>query len=520
MQTNKEEKKKKSIFHKLFGTPPDDLDVQSAVGVGAETSTENIGDISQWIQSITGQDKKLMTELPRQRMGKYWYFDQMSRDPLIHAALQLHVNNACAYSEEIQGVFQIESKTQGDDKIVSELREIADKFLLQERMHEWAYGILKYGNWYIRPYGKEKEGLTGLRSDAFTHPSTVRSYEVAGKTVGYTSRYQQQTKEVQLMQNWEMIEMKMLLNTVDADFVPVTNNAMLMDISLSEPQTILTETQNYGVSILEAAYQPYTDLWEAIVSLNISRRNKSRRERAIAYPFGGMNPVKASQFIQMIADKLKQRKVMDYEKRLSKGYVPTTDDLLLPYASDGKGRLEFNVIDPNVNIDAIEDLMFHVKRVCSALSIDPSLVGFGDMLSGGLGEGGWFRLSLNAASTGEQLRRSLRQGLNRLFDIHIAYKYNKVFSAEDRVWRIKFNAASSAKENEEKSNLLMSLDVAERLTGLLANFGAEEGGGGIEKDGFALANYILTDVLKLDEERVNTIIKKSTAKPKTEKEDD
>ena len=38
-----------------------------------------------------------------------------------------------------------------------------------------------------------------------------------------------------------------------------------------------------------------------------------------------------------------------------------------------------------------------MKRLGGALGVDPSLLGFGDMLSGGLGDGGFFRVSVLAS---------------------------------------------------------------------------------------------------------------------------
>lgn len=53
-----------------------------------------------------------------------------------------------------------------------------------------------------------------------------------------------------------------------------------------------------------------------------------------------------------------------------------------------------------------------MKRLGGALGVDPSLLGFGDMLSGGLGDGGFFRVSVLAAVKANLIRAAIRDGLN------------------------------------------------------------------------------------------------------------
>lgn len=101
-------------------------------------------------------------------------------------------------------------------------------------------------------------------------------------------------------------------------------------------------------------------------------------------------------------------------------------------------------MEGNPNLDGLADIDFHVKRLGSALGVDPSLLGFGEMLSGGLGDGGFFRISVLAAIKAAMLRRAILSGLESLFDIHVAYKHGKAFCRGEKPWRIVFNSVSSA----------------------------------------------------------------------------
>lgn len=100
-----------------------------------------------------------------------------------------------------------------------------------------------------------------------------------------------------------------------------------------------------------------------------------------------------------------------------------------------------------------------MKRLGGALGVDPSLLGFGDMLSGGLGDGGFFRVSVLAAVKANLIRAAIRDGLNQICQIHCAYRYGKVYVPGTEPWSIRFNSVSSAIKREEA-------ETQEKLAGI------------------------------------------------------
>ena len=100
-----------------------------------------------------------------------------------------------------------------------------------------------------------------------------------------------------------------------------------------------------------------------------------------------------------------------------------------------------------------------MKRLGGALGVDPSLLGFGDMLSGGLGDGGFFRVSVLAAVKANLIRAAIRDGLNQICQTHCAYRYGKVYVPGTEPWSIRFNSVSSAIEREE-------VETQEKLAGI------------------------------------------------------
>lgn len=173
---------------------------------------------------------------------------------------------------------------------------------------------------------------------------------------------------------------------------------------------------------------------------------------------------------------------------------------LIPIFGD-RGRLDISTVEGSPNIEGLEDVMLHVKRLGGALGIDPSLLGFGDMLSGGLGEGGYFRLSVMAAIKSQQIRTAIQTGLEKLFNIHIALKHGKYFLPGQRPWRIVFNSISTAMEREEEENMESRANSATMLATLVQTIDPE-----FSKIDFpSFNNYLWTDILRVDEEKLRAI---------------
>jgi hypothetical protein len=97
-----------------------------------------------------------------------------------------------------------------------------------------------------------------------------------------------------------------------------------------------------------------------------------------------------------------------------------------------------------------EDIFLHARLLAGALGIDLTMLGFADQLSGGLGDGGFFRVSAQAAERSRILRGSLSDFFHWIVDIHTLSKYGYVFDPGNRPYRINFYGSISALEAEQQ----------------------------------------------------------------------
>ncbi|MBQ7617715.1 MAG: hypothetical protein IJS50_02460, partial [Desulfovibrio sp.] len=267
----------------------------------------------------------------------------------------------------------------------------------------------------------------------------------------------------------------------------------------------LVESQEYGTSLIATAYGPWLDLLEAIMSLKMSRRNAARLERLVGISTGKLDPERAARYLDMIAERVTNSSDEVQKQSYLSGTVQTVVNHFFPVYGD-HGGIEINQVQGTPDINGLEDVLFHIKRLGGALGVDPSLLGFGDFLAGGLGDGGFFRMSVLAGVKANMLRAAIKNGLDRLCDIHLAYKYGKVFTREERPWQIKFNSVSSAIEREEQDTLEAKVNVVQGIIGSFATLDQEFSI--VDKHEFA---HAIWKMMRLEDEVFDKVFPKAKA---------
>lgn len=466
------------------------------------------------------EESKLVRRLPPERMARYAALEVMAEDPTIDSAIKLHMAHALSARSDTNQVISIESITDDKDPIVNDLRDTLQKRINFE-LHEWAYNAAVYGASYVRVYGEQGKGITNIRSDYYTHPRFVKKFEKAGQLAGFTTTYQGTSgvqNALRLMPPWSFVGFEIPHWKSVSNLEPTTVGIRPVDLSQDDyANEAMVESQEYGSSLIETGYQPWLDLLDAICSLNASRRNAARLERIIGVSTGRLDPEKAAKYIRSISDEIIMTDKSVSARSLRKGFVQTVINRIFPMFGE-KGRMDVNTVQGTPDINGLEDVLFHVKRLGGALGVDPSMLGFGDFLSGGLGDGGFFRVSVMAAMKASALRLAIQNGIQRLCEIHVAYKYNKIFLDGQQPWRIVFNSVSTALEREEQENLEARTNIASSLSGIVATLDQEFSA----TDKRAFLNFLWTHVLKKDEESFKLVFPegKQAEQPQEPEEDD
>ncbi len=176
---------------------------------GYTTGTEGSSSVSSYgfCSSDKSTAKKIMPILPVERGARYAILHTMAMDPTIHCALQMHIANALSPKLDTGESICIKSTDGKPDKIVDDLRSTLMPYI-HEQLNEWAWKTAIFGSCFSRVYGAQGKGITGIRTDYYTHPGYVQKFSKGGRLAGYTTKYQgtkQSHEGIKLLPPWYFV---------------------------------------------------------------------------------------------------------------------------------------------------------------------------------------------------------------------------------------------------------------------------------------------------------------------------
>lgn len=471
-------------------------------------SPDNAG-ITDTALGIAGQadrDRIFIKKLPEDRQARYKIYAEMSDDSTIIAAVELLLSYALSSNKKTGRAIYLRAKDEKDTELVDQLnRELIDP--INKHIMSWSYTTAIYGVNYVRPYAEQGKGIVAWEANYYTLPTHIKEYERSGNLCGFTSenlKRKSDGKQIKLADPWILIPLKIPSWHPNIDKEPINYSGEDYSLYDDAYHRSPIETQNYGTSLIHAAFTSWCDLQQSIKSLLASRANSARIDRLVSVSTNSLDPQRASEYINSVSTQLKSDREAADRAATRSGILPTIWTSIIPVMGTGnvKGNVAIDTqqIDPNIN--AIEDITLHVKRLASSLGISPSLLGFEDLMAGGLGEGGWFRTSIQSALRANLIRGAVTNFIMRAIDIHTAYRDNKVWPNNDYPFEICFDSLNTAIQEEENAN---SESKANYITILATALDTIEQGMIGKSD--TLKGYMYKDVLDLDPILADKIIK-------------
>ncbi|HBL7241644.1 TPA: phage portal protein [Serratia marcescens] len=400
--------------------------------------------------------------LPSDRLSRYTIFDQMARSPTLSAALNIHVSHALAQDKKSGMCFNLAPIEATDKETAGRCNEIMNDLgdMLNSGLPSWALNMAIYGVSYIRPYAKERKGITSLESSYYTLPHFTTEYERGGELAGFSGDYfvDPLTNQRVLAKPWELVAMKVPYWTPDINNRPMNTGTVGYSLLSDPSQRQLIETQNYGTSFLEYSYESFVNLCDALRALKATRNNAAKIDRLIALSTNQLDPVNAAAHARNVGQSLKRSSEEIMRASRNSNVMPTVYNHIVPVMGEGKGGITIDTQFIPADITGIEDVMFHLRQLCSTVGVDATMLGWADQMAGGLGDGGWQQTAIQSAQRSYWLRQAAASFLYRTFDIHCAYKYGKVYQHNNRPFRVEFNSVNTAlqaeanREQESRAN--------------------------------------------------------------------
>jgi hypothetical protein len=116
----------------------------------------------------------------------------------------------------------------------------------------------------------------------------------------------------------------------------------------------------------------------------------------------------------------------------------------------------------------IEDVMMHGRFLAGSLGLDLSMLGFADQLGGGLGEGGFFRVSAQSAERSRMIRAAFTEFVNHVASVHTLFKHRMDFHGQPLPWMVNFASGISALERERSDTKAQKMNTGALLVQTLA----------------------------------------------------
>jgi hypothetical protein len=386
----------------------------------------------------------------RSRVQVYEKWQDMAADPVISAALRLHVTGALGGHETRgQMVFiEVHPDFKGNkdaEALVAEVKNDLET-MFNAVAPSMAFAGVWFGDGYGRLYASPRVGLRDISVDELVLPPLVQPYERGSKTIGYTvasgTRYNERLSVLQMVR----LKMPRLM------YVPQTRTvekAIRMALTTDEIEDLPALPAAVGGSFLdgaEAAYDRFAASWSGLTNQRVT---DSINEILLSVTQTGMSPQQRRTFTasleRMFAKSNAFREAM---AKAGKYHIGTVAHML-PTSSDKQVvQIQGSPTQTRTGTLTIDDVLMNAKLLAGALGLDLSMLGFADLMSGGLGDGGFFRVSAQSAERHRSIRGALTDAFDHCADVHVLMKKGIDLHGQKRPWVINYFSGISALETE------------------------------------------------------------------------
>jgi hypothetical protein len=414
-------------------------------------------------------------ETARSRAVILQKYQQMIGDPIISAAIRLHVTSALGGHESKGEMIFIEATpaAQKDKTKMNMVTEIASDLSahLNRIAPTLAFNGCTFGDSYARMYSRERVGILDIYCDEMVYPPLVQPYERGNSTIGY--RVNTSVRAIEELNIAQLARCKMprLLYQPQMRVVEKALRLMLKEDDLDKIPALPSLV---GGSFLDGAETAYDNLSTAMASLVGARLLDSIDESMIFVQNEGMSKQQRKEYKDGLT-RIFQRSI-DYAKKVVLEKKPALGKIrhLIPVFNEK----QMVISQAGMNSGAsgskqsytVDDVMMQARLLAGSLGIDLSMLGFADQMSGGLGDGGFFRVSAQAAERSRAIRMALTECFDHIINVHLLYKHGISFDGNDKPWQVTYHSGISSMEKEKADTLLSKINsgglLLQSLTGM------------------------------------------------------
>lgn len=435
-----------------------------------------------WLSEPLSLD--VMTGTPqrplRSRRQIYSKWQDMLADPVITSALRLHCTAALGGHETRGDMIFIEPSAnvagQADaEKLVKEIK--ADLEALFNRIAPVVcFNSVAFGDGYGRMFAKQGVGVVDVYVDEMVLPPLVQPYERGNITVGYMVASGTKFREKMTVLQLARMRLPRLM------YVPqerVVEKFIRMALKTDNVEDMPAVPSLAGGSFLDGAEIAYDKFAASWAGLTGQRVQDSIDETLLAVNLSGTTPQQRKTFLASFKAMIESSNA--YINKVVEGGRSVYGRVfhVLPTANEKQvAEVRSQMSNGRTASLTIDDVMMNAKLLAGALGLDMAMLGFGDLLSGGLGEGGFFRLSAQAGERSRMIRSALSEFLEHVIAVHLLYKKGIEVDPKNKPWVINYASGISALETERaktKADNMNSAALMVQTMQQIKDLGLDEG---------------------------------------------
>lgn len=397
---------------------------------------------------------------PRTRQAIYTMWDYMLSDPQIAEALSLHVTAALGGHETTGETMFItpHDRVRGRGRRAEDLRRRVEREAkhIGPLLNRYAFSLCRqaiaYGDSYARIYSDSNRGVYDLMNNRHTAPPLIMSFEQGGQTIGFHALEEEDMERtIAKLSPMQMLRVKM----PRIDIVPQLPLQVWQDMKVltydiqSECPIMPAEV---GGSFLYPIENPWKDVTISRAGLNNQQIADSVRQAFLTINMEGMPPAQQKKYKAALENTLKGYRDTVEEAFEGGEALYGTKYHVLPQWGDKQIMQSVGDISQRMAPLNSETLMIALRRLAGGLGIDLSLVGWADMLAGGLGDGAAFHTSAQIMRRSTMIRQALTDAGNHLMSVHWGIKYGEYFEESDYPWQFDFYSDQSAAATQMLNN--------------------------------------------------------------------
>lgn len=489
------------------------------------------GEVTQ-MKHLSPEDKKLLhrigltadqvrrdllkdVQIHYDRHNLYQQIERALEHPLVGAATELYGNYCTVFSPFHNSTCWITSESPTYQK---ELTKLLDRIGMEEKIFDWAYTTGSYGDMFVKINGIPGKGVVSVSDD--DHPLNISRVDHEGVLVGYYQTPMGQTSAQQsLMPPWDYVHFRLLGGKKKRPRFGDPLYSEFRTMHLLTGMDIKQVTTRYGTSLLLNALPSYRRLRLAEDSLLLARLSRGLIRYIWKMQVDGTNMEAVNEIVDQYSRVLREARAVDtredspnFDSR--ENPMACIEDIFLPVWGD-TGNLTFDKIGGEADIRWIRDIEDLRQQLAAALRTPLPLLGaYLKEATGPLGSQAIEKLDINFARMARKLQRTVRNGIKRICQIHLAYMN---MDPDPNLFDVQMPEMSTAEEESLKESLKSGMEVVGSMMDVIDGV---MGNDGRKVDKVEIFQYLNQKFLKLEDLDLKDFLTSTEAIPECKRRRD